>query len=180
MRGSSIWNGPNPSPTCVRRVRRTRGDSGLCENNGGPEAPYRMDGQTVTNQQLYLAIGVPVLFNAILLGLAVALINARTDGLNSKFDARFDGLVSRMDGFDRRLDELKELWRSELRRVEEVLDARLKHLEGPKLRRRTGAGDGRGAGTPTVSILSPTCVRRLGEMPRGGRNPDGRTFQFAP
>jgi hypothetical protein len=88
-----------------------------------------MDGQTVTNQQLYLAIGVPVLFNAILLGLAVALINARTDGLNSKFDARFDGLVSRMDGFDRRLDELKELWRSELRRVEEVLDARLKHLE---------------------------------------------------
>ena len=30
---------------------------------------------------------------------------------------------------DHRLDELKDTWRSELRRVEEVLDARLKHLE---------------------------------------------------
>lgn len=30
---------------------------------------------------------------------------------------------------DRRLDELKDTWRSELRHVEEVLDARLKHLE---------------------------------------------------
>lgn len=28
-----------------------------------------------------------------------------------------------------RFDEMKNLWRSELRRVEEVLDARLKHLE---------------------------------------------------
>ena len=30
---------------------------------------------------------------------------------------------------DHRFDELREIWRSELRRVEEVLDARLKHLE---------------------------------------------------
>ena len=30
---------------------------------------------------------------------------------------------------DRRFDEMKDLWRSELHRVEEVLDARLKHLE---------------------------------------------------
>jgi hypothetical protein len=31
--------------------------------------------------------------------------------------------------FDHRIDEVKETWRSELRRVEEVLDARLSHLE---------------------------------------------------
>jgi hypothetical protein len=30
---------------------------------------------------------------------------------------------------DRRLDEMKDMWRGELNRVEEVLDARLKHLE---------------------------------------------------
>ena len=30
---------------------------------------------------------------------------------------------------DIRFDEMKDMWRSELHRVEEVLDARLKHLE---------------------------------------------------
>jgi DNA anti-recombination protein RmuC len=31
--------------------------------------------------------------------------------------------------FDARLDDMKETWRAELHRVEEVIDARLKHLE---------------------------------------------------
>jgi hypothetical protein len=35
----------------------------------------------------------------------------------------------RFDGVDRRFDEMRDLWRSELYRVEQVLDARLKHLE---------------------------------------------------
>jgi hypothetical protein len=35
----------------------------------------------------------------------------------------------RFDDLDRRFQEVKELWRSELHRTEEVLDARLKHLE---------------------------------------------------
>jgi hypothetical protein len=30
---------------------------------------------------------------------------------------------------DRRFDDMKDMWRSELHRVEEVLDARLKHME---------------------------------------------------
>jgi hypothetical protein len=30
---------------------------------------------------------------------------------------------------DQRFDDAKEMWRAELHRVEEVLDARLKHLE---------------------------------------------------
>ena len=65
----------------------------------------------VTNQQLYLAIGIPMLFNAALIGLLVALMSA-------KFGA-----------IDKRFDDMRDLWRAELRRVEEVLDARLKHLE---------------------------------------------------
>jgi hypothetical protein len=43
-----------------------------------------------------LAIGIPVVMNAAMLTLAVTLIN-------------------------KRLDDLKDLWRAELRRVEEVL-----------------------------------------------------------
>jgi hypothetical protein len=51
----------------------------------------------VTNEQLYLAIGLPIIVNVL-----------------------FNTMLSLL---------LKDLWRAELRRVEEVLDARLKHLE---------------------------------------------------
>jgi hypothetical protein len=44
-------------------------------------------------------------------------------------DARFNTVGRRFDGVDQRFEEMKDLWRTELRRVEEVLDARLKHLE---------------------------------------------------
>ena len=60
---------------------------------------------------LHLAIGVPMLFNAALIGLAARHINARFDAI------------------DRRFDDMRDLWRAELRPVEEVLDARLRHLE---------------------------------------------------
>jgi hypothetical protein len=72
----------------------------------------------VTNQQLYLSIGIPMLFNASLIGLVVALFNAKFASIDKRFDA-----------IDKRFDDMRDLWRAELRRVEEVLDARLKHLE---------------------------------------------------
>jgi hypothetical protein len=50
-----------------------------------------------TDTQLYLAIGVPIVFNGAMLTLMVTL--------------------------------LRDLWRMEMRRVEGVLDARLKHVE---------------------------------------------------
>lgn len=80
----------------------------------------------VTNEQLYLAVGIPMLFNASVLGLIVFLINAKFDGVNTKFDS----VNARFDAIDRRFDDMRDLWRAELRRVEEVLDARLKHIEG--------------------------------------------------
>jgi hypothetical protein len=79
----------------------------------------------VTNVQLYFAIGIPMLFNAALLGVLVMYIHARFDGQNHRFDA----IDRRFDAIDRRFDDMRDLWRAELRRVEEVLDARLKHLE---------------------------------------------------
>jgi hypothetical protein len=72
----------------------------------------------VTNQQLYLAIGIPMLFNAALIGLVVGLMNAKFGGVEARFNA-----------IDKRFDDMRDLWRAELHRVEEVLDARLKHLE---------------------------------------------------
>ena len=72
----------------------------------------------MTNQQLYLAIGIPMLFNASLIGLVVALFNSKFAGIEARFDA-----------IDKRFDDMRDLWRAELRRVEEVLDARLRHLE---------------------------------------------------
>ncbi len=72
----------------------------------------------VTNQQLYIAVGIPLLFNATLIGVLIAYVNAK-----------FQGMEGRCDAIDRRFDDMRELWRAELRRVEEILDARLKHLE---------------------------------------------------
>jgi hypothetical protein len=65
----------------------------------------------VTNEQLYIAVGIPMLFNAALIGLVLAL-----------FKTKFDAL-------DKRFDDMRDLWRAELRRVEEVFDARLRHIE---------------------------------------------------
>jgi len=63
-----------------------------------------------------------MLFNAILVGLLVAYMNAKFDGMNESVNRRFDAI-------DKRFDDMRDLWRAELHRVEEVLDARLKHLE---------------------------------------------------
>ena len=69
----------------------------------------------MTDAQLYLAIGVPVVSNIVLFTLFTALILRHVD--------------TRFGALDKRFDDARDLWRAELRRVEEVLDARLKHLE---------------------------------------------------
>ncbi len=79
----------------------------------------------MTDTQLYIAIGAPMLFNALLITLLIVGANAKFDGVA----ARFDGIDKRFDAIDKRFDDMRDLWRAELRRVEEVLDARLKHLE---------------------------------------------------
>jgi hypothetical protein len=98
----------------------------------------------VTNEQLYIAIGIPLLFNASLTGLLFALmnsaLNSKLDAFRSEINAKFATLEARMEGrfaaidarfdaIDQRFDDMRELWRAELHRVEEILDARLKHLE---------------------------------------------------
>jgi hypothetical protein len=79
----------------------------------------------VTDVQLYIAIGVPMLFNALPITLVVAYMNARFHS----FDEKFKSIDQRFDAINQRFDDMRDLWRAELHRVEEVLDARLKHLE---------------------------------------------------
>ncbi len=62
----------------------------------------------MTNSQLYLAIGLPVILSIIFNGFMFTSLNSRLLQLETS---------------------LKDTWRAGLRRVEEVLDARLKHLE---------------------------------------------------
>lgn len=64
---------------------------------------------------------------AVLVGILIN--NARLSDLRSYMDARFNGVDRRFDGVDQRFEEMKDLWRTKLRRLEEVLDARLKRLE---------------------------------------------------
>jgi len=105
----------------------------------------------MTNLQLYLVIAIPLLGNAVLIGLLMAYVNAKIDGLDGKLGGKIDGLRGEMNerfnglrgemnerfngvagqfaAINQRFDDMRDLWRAELRRVEEVLDARLGRLE---------------------------------------------------
>ncbi len=56
-------------------------------------------------------------------------LNARTAETNARIAETNDRIAELRSHMDLRFDETKELWRSELHRVEDILDARLKHIE---------------------------------------------------
>ena len=49
-------------------------------------------------------------------------MNQDLHGLRADINVKFEAL-------NQRFDDMRDLWRAELHRVEEVLDARLKHME---------------------------------------------------
>ena len=69
--------------------------------------------------QLYLAIGVPVISNAIMLTIFANIMNSTINARLTAFE----------NAINKRFDDMRDLWRAELHRVEGVLDARLKHIE---------------------------------------------------
>jgi hypothetical protein len=71
-------------------------------------------------QILSLALATVPTMLTVLIGILIN--NSRLSDVN----ARIGDLRSHMDS---RFDDMRATWHSELRRVEEVLDARLKHLE---------------------------------------------------
>jgi hypothetical protein len=61
--------------------------------------------------------------------LSILINNSRLNDTNTRIGELRVHMDSRFNDVDRRFDEMRDLWRSELHRVEEVLDARLKHME---------------------------------------------------
>jgi hypothetical protein len=88
------------------------------------------------NDQQILTIALASAPTMLTVLIGILLNNARLSDLNNRLgdmnarigetNARIAELRSHMD---MRFDETKDLWRSELHRVEEIIDARLKHLE---------------------------------------------------
>jgi hypothetical protein len=78
-------------------------------------------------QLLTIALAAAPTMLAVLVGILIN--NSGLGDLRAHIDTRFIDVDRRFDAIDRRFDEMRDLWRSELHRVEEVLDARLKHLE---------------------------------------------------
>jgi len=57
-------------------------------------------------------------------------INSRIGETNSRIAETNSRIAELRSHMDVRFEEMKDLWRSELHRVKEVIDARLKHIEG--------------------------------------------------
>ena len=72
-----------------------------------------------------LALGIPTL--AVLIGILIN--NSRLSDLKSHMDARFQSMDVRFQAIDRRIEDTRDLLRTEFRRVEEVVDARLSRIE---------------------------------------------------
>jgi hypothetical protein len=76
-----------------------------------------------------LIVLVGILINNARLGDLSISLNSRLNDMHTRIgetNIRIGELRSHMDV---RFEEMKDLWRSELHRVEEVIDARLKHIE---------------------------------------------------
>lgn len=79
------------------------------------------------SQVLTIALSSVPTMLTVLIGILIN--NSRLGDVNSRIgdlNGRINDLRAHMDS---RFDEMRNTWQSELRRVEEVLDARLKHLE---------------------------------------------------
>ena len=68
----------------------------------------------MTDTQM-LILALPSVLSVVVVLIGILLNNSRLSDLRAHMDGRFD--------------DMRDMWRAELRRVEEVLDARLKHLE---------------------------------------------------
>lgn len=81
-----------------------------------------------------LTIALAAVPNMLAVLAGILINNARLNDTNVRVSETIRDLRNHMDSrfndVDRRFDEMRDLWRSELYRVEQVIDARLKHLEG--------------------------------------------------
>ena len=84
-----------------------------------------------------MTVGIPTV--TVLIGSLIS--NSRLSDLRASMDARFSDMGgrfgdvnSRFDDIQRSIDRLESVLRSDLLRMEQVMDARLKHLEEDRRR----------------------------------------------
>lgn len=93
---------------------------------------------TTDTQILTIAMSTAPTMLIVLVGILIN--NARLGDLSSSLNSLLNDVHTRIgetnirigelrSHMDVRFEEMKDLWRSELHRVEEVIDARLKHIE---------------------------------------------------
>ena len=75
--------------------------------------------------QAILTASIPTL--AVLIGILVN--NSRLGGVNNRLSDLRSDMNRRFDDVNRRIEDTRDLLRAEFFRVEQVLDARLKHIE---------------------------------------------------
>ena len=83
----------------------------------------------MSNLQLYLAIGLPVVANAAMFVLFQANIHRLLDAFRSEIDARLESLRQNMESRFALVDARFDAQTQALLRVEQVMDARLRLLE---------------------------------------------------
>ena len=92
------------------------------------------------NQDQILQIMVASLPTMLVVLIGILINNARLGDLRSDINGRFGDINLRLNDLNSRIndlrtemnarfDESRALWQADLRRVEEVLDTRLRHLE---------------------------------------------------
>jgi outer membrane murein-binding lipoprotein Lpp len=92
----------------------------------------------MTSDQIFTVAAASVPTVTVMIG--ILLNNSRLGDLSHNLNARIDDMGSRINDLGSRIDDLRSqmntrfddqraMWQADLRRVEEVLDARLKHLE---------------------------------------------------
>lgn len=83
----------------------------------------------MTNEQLYLAIGVPALLNIGLYTLFYLVLSNKIDTFEQIMNAKFDAVNTRITALVDTVNARFDAAHQNLLRVEQVIDARLKHLE---------------------------------------------------
>jgi len=78
-------------------------------------------------QILTIALSTAPTMLLVLIGILIN--NARLGDTNTRISETNTCIGELRSHMDVRFEEMKDLWRSELHRVEEVIDARLKHIE---------------------------------------------------
>ena len=78
-------------------------------------------------QILTIALSTAPTMLIVLVGILIN--NARLGDTNARIGDTNSRIGELRWHMDERFEEMKDLWRSELHRVEEVIDARLKHIE---------------------------------------------------